>query len=255
MSLVFPYIWASGRKIMTWTDGTDDEIQAMINAADAGLINLADYWSVGDKRRIDTSYFVSEGNRTYPAQTMEAVLVQEGLYKDVNDKPVNFIVGFDNLFLNNNQFVNELLVRSNNTERTSWSDEQARTTCNGPLYNALPQYLQNIIKTVKVTTGAVGSTNIITEDKIFLAAEKEMFGVKTYSNDDEAAALTQFEYYTVTANRGKGRLGINDTYGYWLRSPAEIIYNCSVGGAPVSNAPYRQPYQYVAAPFCPHFCI
>ena len=37
MALIFPYIWASGKpsiiEIVSWADGTEDQIQAMIDAA------------------------------------------------------------------------------------------------------------------------------------------------------------------------------------------------------------------------------
>ena len=33
--------------IVTWANGTDEEIVAMVEAADQGLINLSDYWAVG----------------------------------------------------------------------------------------------------------------------------------------------------------------------------------------------------------------
>lgn len=38
-------------KIVTWADGTDEEIVAMVEAADKGDINLADHWHVGDREK------------------------------------------------------------------------------------------------------------------------------------------------------------------------------------------------------------
>ena len=37
--------------IVTWAGGTDEEIVKMVQLADEGKINLADYWTVGDERQ------------------------------------------------------------------------------------------------------------------------------------------------------------------------------------------------------------
>jgi hypothetical protein len=42
-------------KVVTWSAGTDEEIVNMVGAADAGLLKLSDYWTVGDTRSISLS--------------------------------------------------------------------------------------------------------------------------------------------------------------------------------------------------------
>lgn len=42
-------------EIATWADGSDKQIAEMVAAADAGKINLADYWTVGQERTVNLS--------------------------------------------------------------------------------------------------------------------------------------------------------------------------------------------------------
>lgn len=46
---------------VSWADGTDEQIAAMIQAADEGEINLADYWNVGDERTVQLSAMEATG--------------------------------------------------------------------------------------------------------------------------------------------------------------------------------------------------
>ena len=47
-------------KVVTWADGTDEEIADMVKAADKGLIKLSDYWAVGQQRKVKLSPMGSE---------------------------------------------------------------------------------------------------------------------------------------------------------------------------------------------------
>jgi hypothetical protein len=62
-----------------------------------------------------------------------------------------------------------------------------------------------------------GTTNTTSNDYFALFAEKEVFGERTFSNETEAAALTQVAYYATEANRIKTVNGEAD--GWWGRSP------------------------------------
>ena len=65
--------------IVTWADGTDAEIVAMVNAADDGMINLADYWSVGDERQVTLSAMEATGvGESHVEQTVTFVLMNAG---------------------------------------------------------------------------------------------------------------------------------------------------------------------------------
>lgn len=245
--------------IVTLADGTDEEITAMITAADQGDINLSDYWAVGDTRSVDIASF--NGNYNYHlAQTAELVLMQEGLYQTIDDKTVNFVVGFKDAF--------ERLERMNrrDTNSGSWRDCTMRTLCNGNLYNAFPQWLRSIIKTVEVTTGDYngerhpGGYNITTEDKVFLAAVKEIQGGTSSASSPslsatgrEVNALTQFDYYKTSANRIKKQGSNGSALDWWSRSPynkknSSFCYITSAGYSGQQSAS-------TGSGLVPHFCI
>ena len=71
-------------KIVTWAGGTDKEIVAMVEAADQGVINLSDYWAVGDIRTVQLSAMSATGvGESHVAQQVDLVLLHAGGY-DLN---------------------------------------------------------------------------------------------------------------------------------------------------------------------------
>lgn len=205
-----------------WKDGadkgTDEEIAAMIEAADNGDIDLSLYWAVNDKRTVHLSAMTAgDGlNTAQPEQDVVLVLMDTGAnsgYKDVNGKPVNFVWGQENSLSEYGR------MNTTNTNSGSWNGCAMRTDLNSKYYNALPAEFRACFKQFNVITAQTynGSTNQTSQDYISLFAEKEVFGSVTYSNSTEANALTQIEYYKTTANRVKQAKGSN--YYWWERSP------------------------------------
>lgn len=208
--------------IVDWKDGankgTDEQIKAMIDAADAGKINLSDYWSVGDERTVHLSAMTAgDGLDTaQPEQDVVLVLMDTGIhsgYKDVNNKTINFVWGQKNCLSGYGR------MNTSNTNSGSWNGCAMRTDLNNKYYSALPATFRSCLKQFNVITAQVynGSTNQTSQDYISLFAEKEVFGTTTNSNTTEAAALSQIEYYKTTSNRIKKRNGSN--YYWWERSP------------------------------------
>ena len=66
------------------------------------------------------------------------------------------------------------------------------------------------------------STVVYSDDYMFLPAEKEVFGTRTYSITAEANALTQFAYYKNGGSKIKSLSG--SAVPWWLRS---VHYNNS----------------------------
>lgn len=227
----------------TWADGTDEEIAEAVAKADAGEINLSDYWAVGDTRSVDIASFSGNNTATHAAQTVEVVLMQEGLYQTINDKTVNFICGLKNA-LNDYEYMNT----SSGTGTWNWTP--LRTLCNGNFYNALPQSLKTIIKTAKVKVAYA-----VSNDNIFLPGEREVTGSYNSSRDAEGRELSQFTYY-ITAEHKFKRLG-NSTanlVSWWLRTTStnsDTTYFCCITG---SGGIYTT-YEYTGLGLVPHFCI
>lgn len=209
-------------KIVTWADGTDAEIVAMVQAADEGSINLADYWSVGDEREVTLSKMnATSVGESHIKQTVTLVLMHAG-GKTLNIPTASgrttcsFVVGLKNC-------LKEIgYMNSSNTNAGGWTSSNRRTWCNSTFKAALPQTLSPIFKQFEnKTSEGRKSTTINTDvDWFALPSEIEVFGKTTYSASGEG---TQFTWYATTANRIKR---IDSSEKVWLeRSPNVKAYN------------------------------
>ena len=215
-------------KIVTWADGTDAEIVAMVNAADNGEINLSDYWHVGDERQVTLSAMAATGvNETHAEQTVTFVLMNSGGKTLANATAsgrteCSFIVGMKNVLAKKGA------MNSANTAAGGWDTCPRRTWCNEVFRNAIPESLREIFKEHFNTTGnTTGSTTVISTDYFALPAEKEVFGRNKKANSTAESSLTQFEYYATAANILKRK---GDNVVVWsLRSPSSSLdtYYCN----------------------------
>ena len=234
-------------KIVTFADGTDAEIAKMIQAHYNDKINIADYWTVGDTRSVSLSAMSATGvGESHRAQTVQFVigdfehddlatainghtkaavtLLQKDCLMDASNasNPVNGSGNTENGYMN-----------STDTNVGGWKSCARRTWCNNVYFNALPSTWQSMVKTVnkKVSVGNNSSTIETVQDKIFLAAEIEIFGSTDYSFAGEG---TQYTYYkNATANRYKMPKWDSSyvSHIYWERSPygGYSAHFCNVG--------------------------
>ena len=223
-------------EIVSWADGTDEQIVAMVEAADAGKINLADYWNVGDTRTVHLSAMEATGvGETHAEQDVELVLMHAGGYELADGSTCNFVVG------QKDSLAEKGYMNSTNTNSGSWEGSARRTWCNDTYKNAIPATLLPIFKQFKTITAETynGTTLKTSLDYFALPAEREVFGEgygyagNGYANNTEAACedIFQFDWYKTSANRIK-KLGISGSaYGWWERSPGcNGSYGfCSVG--------------------------
>ena len=216
-------------KIVTWAGGTDEEIVAMVAAADAGLINLSDYWAVGDTRTVQLSAMSATGvGESHSAQEVDLVLMHTGGY-ELNEAVASgrtecsFVVG------QKDSLATAGYMNSSNTNSGSWEGSARRTWCNEVYKNALPNTLLPIFKQFKTITAETydGTTLKTSLDYFALPAEREVFGVgygydaDGFANNTEAACedIFQFDYYKTTSNRVK-KLGKTGSASDWReRSP------------------------------------
>lgn len=234
---------------ITWEKATDAQIVEALALADTGKFSPANYWAVGDARTISLAAISpSTGvDESQAAQDVEMVIVHLRLYKDKNDKTVNAIVQLQHNLKTNGK------MNTAQTNAGSWNSCPRRTWCNGNFYNAIPSTIRAIFKQFKTVTAKENNSSELTTslDYFALPAEKEVFGAKKYSTDAEAAALTQWDYYKVTANRIKNT-GTSAT-AWWLRSPtAGTTTNfCFVD----INGEASTYYAYIAYGLAPFGCI
>lgn len=248
-------------KIVTFADGTDEEIEAMIQAHYNDKINLSDYWAVGDTRNVALSSMSATGvGESHRAQTVQFVIgdfEHDDLATPINGhtKASVTLLQKDCLMdatsasnVNNGSADTEKgYMNSTNTNVGGWKSCARRTWCNNVYFSALPSAWQSMVKTVnkKVSVGNNQSTIETVQDKIFLAAEIEIFGSTTYSFAGEG---TQYTYYkNATANRYKMPKWISSfvSHIYWERSPSSgnTTFFCAVdvsGTAVYGGASYAQ---------------
>ena len=207
-------------KIVTWADGTDEEIVEMVAAADRGEINLSDYWAVGQERKVTTkSIGAGAVDETQKSQEVTLVLMNNGGKElstavESGRTECSFIVGLKNCL--------KTAGRMNLTDTNvgGWKSCKRRTWCNNTFKNAIPSTLLPIFKKFKNLSG---KGNGITEgtdetiDLFALPAEIEVFGTNRLSVSGEG---TQFQWYKTAANRKKkvGDSGSIQPY-WWERSP------------------------------------
>ena len=206
--------------IVTWAGGTDEEIVKMVQLADAGTINLADYWAVGDERQVTLSAMEAIGvGESHVEQTVTFVLMNAGGKTLANATAsgrteCNFIVGMKN------GLAEKGYMNSSKTNSGGWEACARRTWCNSVFRNAIPEALRDIFKQhLNITADGSSTTTVTSTDYFALPAEKEVFGYLNYANTTAEANLTQFEYYTTKSNRIKQAGDGGSVTRWWERSP------------------------------------
>lgn len=200
-------------KTVTWASGTDTEIADMVEAADAGIISLSDYWTVGDVRSISLSAMSATGvGESHSAQKADFVLMNKGGKTLASGTTCSFIVGMKNCLATTGY------MNSSDTNSGGWNSCKRRTWCNSVFYNAIPTALRPIFKQFKNVTASGASTSTTTSTDYFaLPSEKEVFGSVTYANSTAESSNSQFEWYKTSSNRVKKVNG--SAADWWERSP------------------------------------
>lgn len=259
-------------KIVTWAGGTDREIVDMVRAADRGIIDLADYWNVGDERLVSLGAIAATGTNSYGswtvgeehvAQTVTMVLMDTGHYNlttPVLDKHgdtrtvCSFVVGQKDL-LSKNAGVEYGYINATRINTDSWGGSDRRAWCNAGYKAAIPSTLLPIFKEFEVQNINDDYSGLQTSSDYFsLFAIKEITDGQGRSNAIEANALTVIDYYNTTANRKKYYGTSHKVGNYWTRSPH---YNtntmwCIIGTNGAGSSGYTDG---VSSGFAPFGCI
>lgn len=222
-------------KIVAFADGTDAEIEKMIEAHYAGKINISDYWAVGDKRTIHHNAMdatgVSESHRANDYAYVIIGIEHDDLVTAINGKTKAAITIQTErmLYLDTTTEYNASYnashecgyINGSSTNSGGWEGCVRRTWCNNVYKKCLPTYIQNMMKQVEKLTsaGSRSSTIKTSNDYAFLLSEIEIFGSAAYSYAGEGK---QYQYFkNATANRyKKPRFDDSLVSGhYWERSP------------------------------------
>ena len=234
----------AGPKIVSWADGTDEEVAAMVAAADAGQIDLSDYWKAGDTRTVHLSAMAATGvGESHAAQDVQFVLTDPGHYTLANGKACSFVV------LQKDSLSEYCYMNSSATNSGGWNSCPRRTWCNSVYRNAIPASLRGIFKQFKVHTAiGIGSDSKDSTDWFSLFSEKEVFGSTTYADSSAESKNSQLTWFKTSSNRIKKLNG--SARGWWERSPRSGSSSGFCGVTSSGNAGwYYASNSYGLAPF------
>jgi len=210
--LVSPKRYGISFKLITWEDGTDEDIAGMIDAADKGKITLTDYWAVGDERTFSLNN-----------NDVIMVLMNEGYNYQKN---INFVVGQKNVF-------------EQNTSSCS-------TYLNTDYLNYFPEIIRSIFKDFKIPGGSTPiklslfSMSEIHNPYSFATTTSGSYTYMiSYTSTESKETM---EYYNTSSNRIKSLVNQNTNIEWWSRSKGKRQYNNGWGWDTESNV-----YMYTKA--------
>lgn len=277
--LFYAYVTELPYEPPTWEDGSDAEIVEALQRHYQGVVDLREYWNVGDTREVELSAMEATGvGEPHEIQTVELVIMAkdtgiEAVTNPLYNYPLStaigeivrpaFIVGQkDGLCADTMADPDEDGYMNSTASNTGgWASCARRTWCNSVYKAAVPETLRGIIKQVKVTTANDASNLDLTDDYVFLPAQKEVMGVQGKSAELEANALSIYPYYETDENRwSRYRMSLTSNSSWWNRSPAFNTTSpskgfCSVTYASASGSSANTHYANTVIMIKPHFCI
>lgn len=173
--------------------------------------NIPATWAVGDTKDITLSNGQTVSYRICDMQTGRYALADGSGSSNMVLEP---IVQISNL---------KAKMNANGSNSGSFAQSEMRTITLVNVLALFPTDAQDAMSEVLVLSGTGGGTTSGTSssaNKLFLAAEMELFASRLYSIGNAECPLGQFDYYKTHNNnsdRIKQRDGSNQSY--WLRSP------------------------------------
>lgn len=141
-------------------------------------------------------------------------------------------------------------MNNNNSSSGGWASCNMRNNTLPLVKSTLPNDLQSVIKTTTIYTDNTGGSSTAasyvtaTQDDLYLLAEFEIFGARTYANTAEQTKQQQYAYYVAGNSKVKYKHDSTATdVVWWERSvdAADATDFCSVGivGTADNYAAYR----------------
>lgn len=235
---------------ITLGGGGDIKISRVLDENSWGVIKLvsslgtgANYWSVGDCKQITMNGKVSDG-LTLTDYTAWVFIIG---FNHNSEKEGNGITfqglkatdkGTDVCLVDsgyNMQKESGTWFNMNNTNNNSggWQASLMRKNVMPLIKAAFPSDLKAVIKpsTIFTTQGSGDGACTATEDEVFLLAEFEVFGSRTYASRQEPNYLKQYAYYAAGNSKVKYKHNATSDASIWYeRSPSSNSskYFCSV---------------------------
>ena len=215
----------------------------------------ANFWSVGDCKQVTMNGKVSDGltlsNYTawvyiigfnHNAEREGNGIAFQGFKATKNGTPVCLTdISY------NKEKTRGIWFNMNNSDTNSggWQASLMRKNVMPLIKAALPSDLQAVIKpsTIFTTQGSGNGACTATQDDVFLLAEYEIFGSRTYASTQEPNYLKQYAYYAAGNSKVKYKHNATENAAsWWGRSPKyDSNYFCGVnvfGGLFSTKASY-----------------
>ena len=208
-------------------DATWAQIQSVADASTG-----PNYWSVGDTKQITLNGKVSDGLTLSNYQTwvyiigfdhnssVEGTGIAFGGFKTAQTSGIDVALcdsGY-NSSKSSGQWFN---MNNSYTNRGGWASCRMRSTTLPLVKSALPSDLQAVLKTTSIysdnTGGGSDTASYVTatQDELYLLAEFEIFGARTYANSAERNHQQQYAYYVAGNSKIKYRHDSTATAVYW----------------------------------------
>ena len=223
---------------------------------------------------------ISEASDIINANTTGSVYVSKGemwAYKITPGDTINItstagtytyaVMGFNNFALTNqenyggthttagltfgavNCIITNVKMNSTNTNSGGWRECLMRTSTMPTLQSGMPDTLAQV--KVPYVDYNLQDVIVYSDDYLFLPAEKEVFGTRTWSIAAEANALTQFAYYKNGGSTIKHFSG--SAVYWWLRPVTYFSSNDFCNVSPSGDADYAGGSFAIGAAPC--FCV
>jgi len=243
----------NGVKIVSWESGSDEDVAAMIDAAQQGLINLQTDggWQLGMQRWIHLNAWEGAKN----SHEAEDLVVVISSFDDYNN--CGAVMQFDFCIL---PYLAEHM-NSTNTNTGGYGASVMYTTTLPAMVNALPSWLSSRLKTFSVLASAGSDSSeiaTVANNKLALRSEVEIFNTTSSSYPGEGSQIALFSSVVAASRVSLGRLRSCKIYltasalgsMYWLRSPSRSSVRFAVGNADgLSSLAYGASSSYYVAPF------
>ena len=207
----------------------------------------ANYWSVGDTKQITMNGKVSDGltlsnYSTYVYiigfnhnSSVEGTGIAFGGFKTAASGGIDVAL-CDSAYPNSRTSGQWFNMNNSNTNGGGWSSSRMRSTTLPLVKSALPSDLQAVLKTTTIYSDNTGGGSDVasyvtaTQDELYLLAEFEIFGARTYANSAERNYQKQYAYYVAGNSKIKYRHDSTATAViWWERSViATASYFCLV---------------------------
>lgn len=202
-------VFSTGKKIydfstITWADGTDEEIAAMLDAHYAGLIDIHDYWHVGDERVVHLSAINSNNLENQTSQDINLAII--GFQHDLLQDKINGNTRAA-ISVSMTSPLNSYGKMSNNetSAMNGWRSCLRRTWCNNNFKNSLPPIISSLIKPVvkkssKKLSNYSASNILETKNEycwLFSISEITGSNIGTATENDNLIYLTELGMNTI----------------------------------------------------------